>query len=79
MRNRTEFSAFERTLIVVFSFVFFAAIGFVVCIGFGALGLLPNENFLLEAVPFMLGFGATASVLAYRYPKVFEVVLWFFP
>ena len=79
MRDKSEYSTFERTVIVVFSFVFFAAIGFLVCIGLGALSVLPNDNFLLEAVPFMLGFGLVAAVLAYRYPGIFHVVLWFFP
>ena len=50
-----------------------------VCLLLGHLSVLPNDNFMLEAVPFMLGFGLVAALLAYRHPKVFNVVLWFFP
>ena len=53
-------SCFSRPVIYV---VFFAAIGFLACIGLGALSVLPNDNFLLGAVPFMLGFGLVEAHL----------------
>ena len=79
MDTEPRITAFEHTLIVIFSFIFFAALGFVACLLLGRLGILSNESFMLEAVPMMLGFGIVAAVLAYRHPRVFSVVLWFFP
>ena len=79
MRDKSEYSIFERTLIVIFSFVFFAVIGFVFCVFLEMISVLPNQNSILTAFPFMLGFGLIAAVLAYRYPGVFNVILWFLP
>ena len=74
-----EFSNFHRYLIAIFSFVLFAAIGFVTAVVLSIYSLWPDNNSIVDALPLMLGFGVIAAILAYHYPRVFSVFLWFMP
>ena len=49
MGHRSDFSAFDRLMIVVVAFVFFAAVGFLLVLLLGKLGVLPNDDFMTEA------------------------------
>ena len=73
------YSTFLRVVIAAFSFVLFGAIGFVVAVVLSTYSLWPDDRLIAEALPLMLGFGGVAGFLAYRYPGVFGVLLWFMP
>ncbi|MEM9300558.1 MAG: hypothetical protein AAGE01_00520 [Pseudomonadota bacterium] len=78
-QSRAEFSTFERWLITLFSGVFWGAVAVVVTVGLDAFGYLPTDN--VQAFGFTLVgiFAVVGATLAYRFPRVFEVFLWFMP
>ena len=78
MPRREEISTLDRWIITIFSGLFWAIVAVVVTVVLEVLGWLPIDERLF-------GFGLMAvlavggAMLAYRYPRVFEVFLWFMP
>ena len=46
MRQNGEFTLMDRCMFVALAFVFFAALGFLLVLLLGKLGVLPNDDFM---------------------------------
>jgi hypothetical protein len=79
MKSTSQYSSVQRIFISIGSFFMFSIFGVIVRAFVGPVSLLPVTAMLKDLLPVTLGFGLTAGVLAFIFPKVFSIVLRFFP
>lgn len=74
-----EHTKAERIITAALSFITFVIIGGVIRLFVDSVSLGSVSELLSQFLPFMLGFGCTAGVLAYFYPKAFQIITCFIP
>ena len=76
MKSNQEYSALEKSIISFGLFLMFAIIS---RLFYGPVSIIPVRKLVNDVLPIILACGATAAILAYLYPKVFNIILFFFP
>lgn len=78
-KKNHEYSKVERALTSLFSFTTFGFVGACVRLFYGTTTFGAETSLLFQFMPFILGFGMTAAILGYFYPKVLNILMCFIP
>ena len=78
-KKNCEYSKVERGFTSLFSFITFGFVGACVRLFCGATTFGSEASLLIQYMPFILGFGITAAILGYFFPKVFNILMCFIP
>ena len=78
MKN-SEYSKLERGFTSLFSFITFGFVGAVVRLFLGPITLGNGGELLSQFGPCVFGFGATAAILGYYFPKALNILMCFIP
>lgn len=76
--TKSELSTPHKVLLSFFVFIIFGFIGAIVRVFVSPVSLNSNfQEFILQFIPFIIGFGGIAAFLAFLFPRVFGFILTF--
>ena len=78
-KKNSEYTKGQRIVTALVAFPIFAIIGGVVRLFNGSISLESTNQLLMQFLPMMFLFGFVAAILAYFFPKVFQIIMCFIP
>ena len=78
-KKNSEYSKLERGFTSVCAFFVFGLVGSFVRLFSGPIALSSESGIFFQFAPYVFGFGVTAAVLGYIFPKLLNILMCFIP
>ena len=78
-KKNSEYSKMERIFTSLFSFIVFGFVGGIVRLVSAPISLRSGGEILLQFLPYVISFGLTSAILAFFFPKPFQIAMCFLP
>ena len=78
-KKNADYTKKERVVTSIFSFIVFGIVGGFVRLLTGSISLGSMSDLFIQFLPYIISFGIVSAVLAYFYPKVFQILMCFLP
>ena len=78
-KKNSEYSKLERGFTSFFSFFMYGFVGAVVRLFSGPTSLASESELFFQYAPHVFGFGITAAILGYFFPRLLNILMCFIP